>query len=80
VIFAGVFCERWVQNVVIWDGETWRYVWWSWSINGYILMGENASGFEDLFLLSSRKRRPAGRAHCAWGGHFVTRVPCLGGT
>jgi hypothetical protein len=21
---------------------------------------------------------PAGRAHCAWGGHFVTCVPGLG--
>ena len=23
---------------------------------------------------------PAGRAHCAWGGHFVARIPCLANT
>jgi hypothetical protein len=37
---------------------------------------ERCAIFLDLFFA---KDCPAGRAHCAWGGHFVTCVPVLVG-
>ena len=30
-------------------------------------------------VIARRRACPAGRAHFAWGGHFVTCVPCCGG-
>jgi drug/metabolite transporter superfamily protein YnfA len=31
-----------------------------------------------LLLVMIVESCSAGRAHCAWGGHFVTCIPCLG--
>src|ERR1700744_1106879 len=35
-------------------------------------------GTPDCHRFRTEERRPAGRAHCAWSGHFVTCIPPSG--
>jgi len=73
-VFAGGFGEKACFGVVLlwWDRGDLRggcgvlpvTFWWL----------KNTPTFSTLFLARLLRRCPAGRAHCAWSGHFVTFI------